>query len=138
MILGLLELRHGTPTFAQGMVYLGGLLQVQETGRQARVAEATLAREEKPVWGNALKAMGHRQRGELLEEAMALVAATRYTDSALIWTTLAVAWRRMGREEEAQVLLDEIRDKLLSLQMRMPIPHPLLNPARALAYTAVR
>lgn len=138
IIVGLQDLRHGTPTFAQGMVYLGGILQVQETGRHASVAEATLAREEKPVWGNALKAMGHRLRGELLEEASALVHATRYTDSALIWTTLAVAWRRMGREQEAQVLLDELRGKLLSLQMRMPIPHPLLNPARALAYTAVR
>lgn len=138
MLVGLQQLNHLSPTFAQGMVYLGGLLEVVETGGRATAAEASLTLEEKQVWGNALRAMGFRERGELLEEATALALAAQNSDSALIRASLALAWRAMGRVEEAEVILAELRVKLLTIRLRLPLSHPLLNPARALAFLAVQ
>lgn len=121
---------------SQALAYLSGLLLVHGGEATPTTAIATLDRGRRTVWSALLRAAGHRSRGELVDETRELATAIRLTDAALVHARLSWSLRELGRHDQATQLMRELREKLLQLDLRAPLRHPLLSPARALAFAA--
>ncbi|GAB4156923.1 MAG: hypothetical protein Fur0037_25090 [Planctomycetota bacterium] len=122
---------------ADVLSFLTGLQQVAGTGNRAEAIEERLARTGgMDVWSNLLKAMGHRARGEVLDEYSALVQASRLSDSPLVKAALVRSLRLTGRRTEALTLRSAIRRELRAIHLAEVIRHPILAPDLAHAYLA--
>ncbi len=131
------ELRIHAPHLRQAQAYIAALISIEEFGTLPQSAIESLEGQNQHVWSSLLKASLHRRNGELAEEARYLATAVRITDSALTRASFARALEALGKKEDAQALRDDLRKRLLAMDLRKPLSHPLLNPARALAFLAV-
>ncbi|MHC5064592.1 MAG: hypothetical protein ACYTG5_11540 [Planctomycetota bacterium] len=131
------EVRVHAPYFRQAQAYLAALVSIQALGELPSTAISTLEGEEQFVWSTLLKAALHRRQGELVEEATDLATAIRITDSALVRASLARTMDAMGRDEDANRLRSDLGQRLMVIDLRRPLNHPLLSPARALAYISI-
>lgn len=131
------DLGIGGADLQDALAFLAGLVQVARTGERARAAEASLLRNGRlDAWGYVLQAIGHRARGELLDEYTALAQAARLNDSPLVKAALVRSLRAMGRGAEADALRDAMRREMKELHLRRRLRHPLLGPELALAFLA--
>jgi tetratricopeptide (TPR) repeat protein len=130
------EIQVDAPSFRDALVYLSGLLLARETRTRPETALATLTQKQQTTWVCVLEAAVHHERGELVEEARQLATAIRITDSALVRVRFAAALRTMGRGDDADRLLADLREQLLAIRLRRPLDHALLNPAHAVALLA--
>lgn len=121
---------------SQALTYLAGLVLVQSSAGAPTTALATLDQERSTVWATLLRAAAHRVRGEIVDETRELATAARISDAALIRANLSRALRALGRDSDADDLLAALRRELVSIDLRRPLEHPLLGPARALAFAA--
>lgn len=124
------------PTFAQAMVFLGGLVQVAQDNERAEAAEAHLLTNGRTVWSSLVRAAAHRRRGELNDELRERIAEYKTTESPLVRASLARVLTAYGDTEHAAETLKELRERLLAFRMRRMGDHPLMRPATALAYLA--
>ncbi len=131
------DVRVHAPSFRQAQAYLSALVSIQETGELPANAISTLEGDERFVWSTLLKAALHRRQGELVEEATDLATAIRITDSALTQASLARSFDAMGRADDAKRLRSNLGQRLMVIDLRRPLNHPLLSPARALAFLSI-
>ncbi len=134
----LMEYAAIAPTLANGLTYLAGLALIHESRTAPTAALRELRSDNRTAWTNQLEAALHRVRGELIDETSKLSTAIRATDSALVRANLARALRTVGRGDDADNLLADLRQRLLRIDLRRPLHHPLLSPAEALAFLATR
>jgi len=125
------------PTVAQVLVFLGGMLEVAESGRRSEQAESHLRKAGQVFWASVLKAAAHQRRGELMDELKERVLQYQSTANPLTRAALARVLKAAGSEEQAVAAIDELEQQLLPFRLRQPRNHPLMAPSSALAYLAV-
>ncbi len=124
------------PIVASALTYAGGLVQLALDPEPPSTAEASLRAAGLVGWSGALRATVLHREGALQAEADAWTEVVQATDSALARAALARVLRSAGQEQQAQNLLTDLRQRLHAIQLRAPGAHPLLSPARALAWLA--
>lgn len=122
----------------RALMFAGGLAAVSTTPSAASAAEASLSKEGESAWSLQLRAAASRGRGELADEARALLQAARLDRSPLLRAGLARALRTAGETDDATAILTELRRELLRLDLRRLSAHPLVDPAAALALLATQ
>ncbi|MEE9127692.1 MAG: hypothetical protein V3U11_11185 [Planctomycetota bacterium] len=123
------------PTFRSALTYLGGLVTVAQNKRPD-AAEAVLTRQGRETWGQKLRAAHHRGQGELQQEALALERAMGGTSDPLVLASYARVLLAAGEQEKSERIAAALRKSLVSFAQRRPQEHPLMSPARAMAYVA--
>lgn len=122
----------------RALMFVGGLAAVATAPNAAATAEASLSKEGASAWSLQLQAAACRERGELAEEARALVQAARLDTDPLLRASLARTLRTAGEAAQADQILTALRADLLRLDLRRLAAHPLLDPAHALALLATQ
>ncbi|MEZ5965986.1 MAG: hypothetical protein R3F56_19275 [Planctomycetota bacterium] len=122
----------------RALMFAGGLAATSSAPSTASTAEASLGKEGESAWSLQLRAAAHRARGELAEEARALLQAARLDRGPLLRASLARTLRTAGDAAQAKSILDALRADLLRLDLRRLAAHPLVDPANALALLATR
>jgi len=134
-IQGFQQLPRLPPTFRVALTYLGGLVTVAQN-RQPQAAQAVLTKGGREIWSQKLAAANHRQRGELREEALALERAMGGTGDPLVLASYARVLLAAGEREKSERIARELHRGLVSFNQRQTRNHPLMSPARAMAYVA--
>jgi tetratricopeptide (TPR) repeat protein len=134
-IQGFLELPRLPPTFRAALTYMGGLVTVAEN-QKPEAAQAVLTKGGRETWSQKLAAANHRRRGELREEARALERAMGGTSDPLVLASYARVLLAAGEREKSERIAKELHKRLVSFDQRRPRQHPLMSPARAMAYVA--
>lgn len=118
------------------LTYLGALVAAATDRQSTERAEAALRSGGRTGWSGMLRAAVHHRNGELQDEAEALTEVVQATDAALARAGLARVLRVSGQQREADLLLADLRKRLLVFAPRQLGQHPLLSPSRALAWIA--
>jgi len=134
-IQGFQQLPRLPPTFRSALTYLGGLVTVAQN-RSPKAAQAVLTKGGREIWSQQLAAANHRRRGELREEARALQRAMGGTSDPLVLASYARVLLAAGEREKSERIASDLHRGLVSFDQRQPRDHPLMSPARAMAYVA--
>lgn len=134
-IQGFQQLARLPSTFRAALTYLGGLVTVARNQKPG-AAQAVLTKGGREIWGLKLAAANHRRRGELREEARALERAMGGTSDPLVLASYARVLLAAGEREKSERIATALHRHLVSFNQRRPRDHPLMSPARAMAYVA--
>ncbi len=122
------------PATRDAAAFVGGLDQVQRTGRRADGLEAALSRDGDSAWGALLEAYAREREGEVGAMQAALARAARLSDSPMTKALLARSLRAVGKQREADLLRETLHREMLSMHLRRPCEHPLFGPELAFAF----
>ena len=136
-IQGFQQLGRLPPTFRSALTYLGGLVTVCQK-KAPEAAQAVLTKAGRAVWSHKLNAAHHHQRGELRREAQALERAIGGTNDPLVFASYARVLLAAGEKKKSDDIAKELNRRLVSFNQGHPRQHPLMSPARAMAYLATR
>ena len=134
-IQGFQQLPRLPPTFRAALTYLGGLVTVAQN-HTPEAAQAVLTKGGRETWSQKLAAASHRQRGELRQEALALERAMGGTSDPLVLASYARVLLDAGEQEQSERIASALHRRLVSFNQRRTRDHPLMSPARAMAYVA--
>ena len=115
--------------------FVGGMHQVQRTGRRARALEETLARDGDSAWGALLRGYAHERAGEVGAMQQQLARAALLSSSPLTKALLARSLREVGKQTEADLLNTALRREMLAIDLRAACEHPIFGPELAYAYS---
>ncbi|MBK8976712.1 MAG: hypothetical protein IPM29_12405 [Planctomycetes bacterium] len=130
------ELPELAATARLALTYLQGLCDVERGGDVLAVAVATLEQADATARAARLRGVAAQRHGDIAVAARELATALRLSDEPITRARFAQLLRQLGRTDEARALLAETRERLLALDLRRPLRHPLLAPGRALAWLA--
>ncbi len=121
------------------LTYLGGLVCIAVNDPDgATLAAATLDRSQEDLWAARLRAARAHGLGRIDEEARELATAIRLGDAYLDRADFARALDALGRTDDARVMREDSRQRLFTVRLRGAMEHPLLSPARALAFVPLQ
>jgi len=115
--------------------FVGGMHQVQRTGRRARALEETLARDGDSAWSALLRGYAHEREGEVGAMQRELARAALLSSSPLTKALLARSLREVGKLTEADLLNAALRREMLAIDLRAACEHPIFGPELAYAYS---
>ncbi len=138
-----LEALRAVQTNAEGvghaLAYLAALATADNTADPtARMADSNLVKSGRTAWAARLRGFLAWRSGDLGAAANEFATALRLADEPLSRARFAQVLLSLGREEQADQVLAELRDDLLRIDLRRPLQHPLSGPGRALAFLATQ
>ena len=125
---------HPGTAVADACSFVGGLHEVETTGRRLPSVERRLSHDGDSAFAYLLRAYAHERRGEIGDMQNALARAARLSDSPLTKALLAKSLRAVGKLEPAERLHATLRRELRSVHLRQRCRHPLFGPELAYAY----
>jgi tetratricopeptide (TPR) repeat protein len=136
MLAAIQDLQLDSPAIGNALIFLSGLVQVAQGDGEPSEAVVQLEQRGARAWQGVLQAAYARSRGDLAEEAANLGGAIQLGDTPLLRARLARALRDLGRTDQADRLLEDLRRRVADLDLRAPLEHPLFQPGLALAVLA--
>ena len=130
------DLQLDAESVGDATVYLAGLTLVTTEQETPQAALRELEQRGATAWHAMLLAAVEHSKGDIPKAASALGVALKSADQPIVRARMARALRAIGREDQADRLLDDLGRRVATIDLRGPMQHPVFSPGLALAVLA--